>query len=150
MTDSSELPEDALDLEGGGFEGDFAKVIQQANAQQPTRDIPPLHPQARKTIISEEEMAAVWQDKEADTQLFSHSKKKFRCECGIFNLNDDDERTAYQNMINNCLQKGWILARDDWTRTQEGGAVAAVKCLIPIDGKKKKKKTSDEEEPEKS
>lgn len=145
-----DLPDIDTTLAGGGFEGDFAKVMQQANATVPQRDIPPLHP--KKTIITDEEMKAAWNDKQGtqSNQLFAPSGKKFRCECGIFNLGDEGERTEYQNMINNCLQKGWVLARDDWTRTQDGGAIAAVKCLVPIGMKKKQKKDPDEKKPEQS
>ncbi len=136
--DAPELPEIDASLTGGGFEGDFAKMMQQVNTQGPSRDIPPLHPQ-KKHIITDEEMDAVWK-KEQSQQLFVPSNKTFRCECGVYNLGDEDQRTEYQNMINNCLQKGWLLARDDWSRTQDGAVIAAVKCLIPEPKKKKKGK----------
>lgn len=133
------LPEVDSSLSGGGFEGDFAEVLKKANAPRPTREVPPLHP---KTVnISDEEMKEI-SDAKNSRQLFSNPKKKMRCEVGLFDLGDEEQRDAYQCMIDNCLQKGWLLARDDWQRTPEGGAFAAVKVLIPESRRNKGKKKS--------
>ena len=80
-------------------------------------------------------------DAKTDRNLFGGAKmKKLRCETGVYNLGDEDQRAEYQNLVNNCLQKGWLLVRDDWQRTPEGGAWAAVKVLIPETRRKKKQR----------
>lgn len=137
-----ELPDMAAQLVGGGFEKDFADVLRRANAQQPTRGVPPIHP---TVTISDEEMQTSI-DAKQDRSLFPNAKtKKLRCEVGLYDLSDEIQKTEYQNIINNALQKGWLLVRDDWQRTPEGGAFAAVKILIPEKSRRQKKKDGSNE-----
>lgn len=134
--EAPELPGVDTSLDGGGFDGDFADLMNKANVQKPTREVPPLHP---NTInISDEEMEKAANAK-GTSSLFSTPKKKMRCEVGVYDLSDPEQQTKYQNLINNCLQKGWLLAREDWQRTPEGGAFAAVKVLIPETRRSNKK-----------
>lgn len=125
---------DAHIAANGGFDGDFANIIQQANARRPTREVPPLHP--NRVTISDKNMQEM-ADQKAGKNLFQ-GKKKMRCEIGVFNFDIPEQRTEYENMVTNCLQKGWIMARDDWQRTPEGGTFAAVKVLIPVSRRDKK------------
>ena len=134
--EAPELPDIDAQLVGGGFEKDFAEVMKKSHRQQPTREVPPLHP---KTIsISDEEVEDSVNRKYSRNLFESTNTKKMRCEVGIFDLGNEEQKAEYQNMINNCLQKGWLLARDDWQRTPEGGAFAAVKVLIPETRRSKK------------
>jgi len=133
----AELPELGGQLAGGGFEKDFADLMKSSSYSQPTRDVPPLHP---GTVTISEEEARESTGAKHDRNLFPNTKaKKLRCQVGLFDLGDKIEREEYQTIINNCLQKGWLLARDEWQRTPEGGAFAAVKVLIPETRRSKNK-----------
>ncbi len=146
--DSPELPDVDINsrLVGGGFEKDFMDVMQKTNAHRPTREVPPLHP----TVNISEEEARESANAKHDRSLFPNADgKKMRCEVGVYNLQDEKQRSEYQNMVNNCLQKGWLLARDDWQRTPEGGAFAAVKVLIPEKSRRQKEKDKADEQEQK-
>jgi hypothetical protein len=133
-----QLPAEAI-LEGGGFDGDFASVMRQVNESDLGQDVP-IHPQGGKLVqISEEEAK---QSATPDRQLFKY-KGKLRAEYGQFDLGDADQRSELQNMINNCLQKGWLLAREDWHRDKEGNTIVAIKCLIPVSRRNKNKGNDD-------
>ena len=123
-----------------GFDPDFAKALQDANHTIPIRDLPPLHPRDDPTTISDEEMEEIVKAKQ-NRSIFGNTK--FRCQYGIFDLNDIEQREALQNMIDNCLQKGWLLAKEEWHRTQDGRAIVAVKVLIPEARRKNKKNRKD-------
>ena len=131
MMNSGELPVGGT-LPNNGFDEDFAKVLGAQSGRQGS-DVPPLHP-GKRVEITDEEYEEILRKKQDPATLFAGTQ--FRSEYHQYSLSDKDEREKLQNVINNCLQKGWILAKEEWHRTQEGNTIIAIKCLVPLPKKK--------------
>ena len=117
-------------LPGGGFDEDFLKTL----GVVPGTDVPPLHP-GKRTEITDEEYAEAMAKKQDPATLMANTR--FRSEYYQFSLDVPEECTKLQSVVDNCLQKGWVMAREDWHRTQEGNTIIAMKCLVPLTKKKR-------------
>jgi hypothetical protein len=139
-----QIPTDfSVDL--GGFDGDLERMLGHASDVSTERDVPIAHPGddiSRTAEISDDEYQKIMADKMGPQQLFK-TNHKLRAKYGVFNLSKEEECQALENMVNNCLQKGWLLAREEWRSTPEGGTIVSMKCLIPEKknrrGRKKKR-----------
>jgi len=119
-------------LPNGGFDEDFVKTLGGIMGH----DVPPLHP-GKRVEITDEEYEEALRKKQDPALLLGHTQ--LRSEYYQFSLDDPEQVTKLQNAVNNCLQKGWILAREEWHRTQEGNTIIAMKCLVPLPKPNKKK-----------
>lgn len=146
MSDDPQLP--SLDEAIGpiipglsGHDNDLQNILNQAAGVSQERDMPPMHPSddpANLTELSDEEVEKSMK-KKLGNNLFE-LKHKFRSRYGLFKLSNPEQREELENLVNNCLQKGWILAREEWKSTAEGDMVVSIKCLIPEPKKGKKGK----------
>lgn len=120
-----------------GHDPDFANLMGQMSGDQ---EMPPVHPGKHVEISDAEVQANI--DRKTGRNMFD-MRGKFRAQYGLFDLSDAEQREELENMVNNCLQKKWLMAREEWQHLQDGRTMVSVKCLVP-DDKPKKKESSDE------
>ena len=121
-----------------GHDPDFANLMDQMSADQ---EMPPVHPGRHEEVSDSEVQANI--DRKFGRGMF-HMRQKFRCQYGLFDMSDPEQREELENMVNNCLQKKWLMAREEWQHLQDGRTMVSVKCLIPEDKLNKKKARDDE------
>jgi hypothetical protein len=121
-----------------GHDPDFAKLMEQIDGDQ---GMPPVHPGKHEEVSDSEVQANI--DRKFGRNMFQ-MRDKFRCQYGLFDMSDAEQREELENMVNNCLQKKWLMAREEWQHLQDGRTMVSVKCLIPEDHPKKKKAGGDE------
>jgi hypothetical protein len=122
-----------------GHDPDFAKLM---DSMEPDQEMPPVHP-GRHVEISDSEVEANI-DRKFGRGMFQ-MREKFRCQYGLFDMSDPEQREELENMVNNCLQKKWIMAREEWQHLQDGRTMVSVKCLIPEDKPRGKRTKGDED-----
>jgi hypothetical protein len=124
-----------------GHDPDFANLMGQMKEMGGDQEMPPVHPGKQAEISDEEVQANI--DRKTGRNMFD-MRGKFRSQYGLFDMSDAEQREELENMVNNCLQKKWLMAREEWQHLQDGRTMVSIKCLVP-DDKPKKKASSDED-----
>ena len=111
-----------------GHDPDFANLMSQMEQLGGDKEMPPVHPGKQVEISDEEVKDNI--DRKTGRNMFD-MRGKFRASYGQFDLSDDEQREELENMVNNCLQKKWLMAREEWQHLQDGRTMVSVKCLVP-------------------
>lgn len=130
-------PEESL--ENSGFDPNFIDVMEKTAQLQEDREMPPVHPGNYAEVTDDEIQAGI--DRRFGRNMFA-LRKKFRSRYGQFDLSVFDQREKLEKMVDNCLQKNWLLAREEWQHLKDGRTIVSVKFLIPEE-KPKERKESD-------
>ena len=114
-----------------GHDPDFSKLMEHMQTDQ---EMPPIHPGKHVEISDEEVQTSI--DRKTGRNMFG-MREKFRASYGLFDLSDPEQCEMLENMVNNCLQKKWLMAREEWQHLQDGRTMVSVKCLVPDEKPKK-------------
>jgi len=114
-----------------GFDIDYATMmsrLQQAGGGS-GHEVPPTHP-GKHVEITDNEMERHMSERFGGKGLFQ-TGQTFKSKYGHYDVSDEAQREELENMINNCLQKKWLLAREEWQHLPDGRTIVTVKCLEP-------------------
>jgi hypothetical protein len=110
------------------FDNSFADVASRFGSAS-SRDVPPVHPADNLSYVSDQEVQD-YVDKKTSRNLFTVGK--YRCCAAVFTLNKQDDLDAYELIMNNSLQKGWIIAIEERNWSKDGSTlICFLKYLIP-------------------
>lgn len=128
-------------MTGAGHDPDFINLMDQIGARQTNAEqsMPPVHP-GRHVEISDEEVKTNL-DRKTGRNMFD-IRGKFHSRYGHFDMTNEEQREQLENMVNNCLQKKWLLAREEWQHLSDGRTIVSIKCLVPEDKVQTSKKPS--------
>jgi hypothetical protein len=124
------------------FANDFFDAIngQEPSAQQ--RGLPPLHPSEKDKYVNLGRDDRTASDSGAQN-LFEFTKNKgMKVHIKQFHLNKAEDVEEYEKIENDCLEKGWILAREEWNfDVKEGSQVVTIKYIETAPKQKAKKES---------
>lgn len=135
MSDESVIGEkfkNAFPGQGADRSKDFIDVIQEMNSgsREAPEEIPPLFPQPEriKDRPSGEEAP------EPDRDLIK--PRQLTAKYDRFDLGKPDDITRLEGVNNRILKDGWLLAREEWVHTKNGGTFVILKYLETAPKKK--------------
>jgi len=128
-------PIDPVAQELFGHDPDFAKLMGVA-AETTEEGMPPVHPGKQAEVSDSDVEQNI--DRRLGRNMFK-MREKFRSKYGTFDMSDTEQCQELENLVDNCLQKGWLMAREEWQHLPDGRTVVSVKCLIPEKDPSKKK-----------
>lgn len=124
---------------------EFLDAIRGHSEQSLRRGLPPMHPREkdeRWIDTTDEEIV------ERPKNLLSFPRRKLQVRFGCFNLTNDEEREALQEIENNCLNiPGWVLVNERWNTNKTGDTIVTIKYLEPVKGEGKKKASVEDAPP---
>ena len=123
------------------FANDFFDAIsgQEPSAQQ--RGLPPLHPSENDKYVNLGRDDRTAGDASGAQNLFEFTKNKnMKVRIKQFYLSKPEDVEEYEKIENDCLEKGWILAREEWNfDVKSGSQVVTIKYIETAPKKKTKK-----------
>jgi hypothetical protein len=127
------------------FANDFFDAIssQEPSAQQ--RGLPPLHPSGNDKYVNLGRDERTASDSGVQN-LFEFTKNKgMKVHIQQFRLDKAEDIEAYEKIENDCLEKGWILAREEWNFDVKSGTQVVTVKYIETTPKQKAKKENKED-----
>lgn len=120
--------------QGSDKSSDFVDVIQEANygSRELPEEIPELFPVPDRIQDRPIGEAAP----EPDRNLIK--PRQLKAKYDRFDMCDPDDIRRLEKINNSILQDGWLLAREEWVHTKDGGTFVIVKYLESKKVKKKK------------
>ena len=107
-------------------EMDFPQILQELNkGPVKEKDMPPLHPRPDELVdISK---------KETEEQITSKllKSKKFKSNYRVYDIADEDQCTALEEVMDHILRDGWMLGYEEKQIMQSGRVIVFLKYLIP-------------------
>lgn len=123
---------------GADHRNDFIDAIQEAmdaDARSRPEELPPLFPTPAR--IQDRDPDLPTDEPETTSQLDS---SQLEAKYQRFDLSDPLDVERLEGVNNKVLKEGWLLAREEWVHTKNGGSYVILKYLINHKPKQTKKR----------